>query len=184
MNVSALSAADLLAVYNIAAAASVKRFATRAVGEKRLAAALADPEARGRLARAGACPACGDRHNGITVGRINKAGQETHQHEAMCHVCGHEFHADTGAQLKARAATNCSASAAIAASWKDPEVRAARIERCPVRVVTPAGNTLEFRSMRPAFAKLGLPMGVMIRTRMNLKVARSLDFQGYKFYAI
>lgn len=183
MNVSALSAADLLAVYNIAAGAAVKRFSTRAVGEKRLNAALASPEARGRLARAGVCPACGDRHNGITVGRINKACQETRLHEATCHVCGQEFHADTGEPLKARA-SNVSASAAIAASWRDPEVRAARVERCPVRVVTPAGNTLEFRSMRPAFAKLGLPMGVMIRTRMNLKAARSLDFQGYKFYAI
>lgn len=68
-----------------------------------------------------------------------------------------------------------SRAASIAASWEDPKVRAARIERTGVRV---AGT--EYRSCAEAFRALKLPMGSMVRFRLQLKEAGKATFEDAK----
>jgi len=180
MNFAKLTTADLIVIHNVAAAATVKRFSDRATAEKRTAAAIGTDEGLARLARSLICPNCGGWQNDITVGRVANDGTEAHMHEATCHVCGFEFHAETGRALKVRAKGNSAAATSASASWARPEVRAARVTRCPVRVVGKG----EFPSMRPAFRALGLPMGCMIKTRMALKAARRIEVFGHTFEAI
>ena len=62
----------------------------------------------------GTCPKCGDSANGITCGRVidRKSGQVVvDEHKAMCHVCGHEFHYDTGLPLRKASAAKDPAAA-------------------------------------------------------------------------
>jgi len=59
-------------------------------------------------------------------------------------------------------------SAAIAASWQDPKVRAARAERRPVKV----GGEV-YKSVPAAFVALGLPLSNVVRFRMGLKASDS-----------
>lgn len=82
---------------------------------------------------------------------------------------------------KVAAAKPADRSAAIAASWQDKKVRAARISRTAVKV----GGT-EYRSVGEAFRELGLPLGQCIRFRMELKASESgrltfTDEKGKKF---
>jgi hypothetical protein len=64
--------------------------------------------------------------------------------------------------------TGLSLSAAIAASWVDPEVAAKRMTRNGV-TVTVNGKSAEFKSVRTAFAELKLPDAKHIRFRMLVK---------------
>lgn len=59
-------------------------------------------------------------------------------------------------------------SAAIAASWADPKIRAARAERRPVKV----GGEV-YKSVPAAFVALGLPLTRVVRFRMGLKASDS-----------
>lgn len=70
-------------------------------------------------------------------------------------------------------------SAAIAASWADPEVRAKRAERTHVKV-----NGVEYPSVRQAFQALGLPDSKHIKFRMELKSAGKLAFEGKTFITV
>lgn len=63
-------------------------------------------------------------------------------------------------------------SAAIAASWQDPKVYAARIERTAVKV---GGET--YKSVPAAFDALKLPAGRMVRFRQALKAAGRAVFE-------
>lgn len=56
--------------------------------------------------------------------------------------------------------------AAVAATWKDSAVRAARAVRTPVRV-----KGEQYRSVGEAFEALGLPNGSVVRFRMALKAS-------------
>ena len=59
-------------------------------------------------------------------------------------------------------------SAAIAASWGDPKVAAARNTKQKVKV-----NGTEYNSVGAAFRELKLPVGQSIRFRMALKASES-----------
>lgn len=63
-------------------------------------------------------------------------------------------------------ARRTNAGPAISASWQRMEVRDARVTRHKVSV-----DGVEFRSVRAAFAALGLPMGRHIPFRARLKAA-------------
>lgn len=67
-------------------------------------------------------------------------------------------------------------SAAIAASWADKNVAAARAQRNGVAV-----DGVEYRSVAAAFTALGLPMGVHIRFRGALKAAGKLSYGDHNF---
>lgn len=60
-------------------------------------------------------------------------------------------------------------SAAISASWRVPPVAAARCTRHAVKVITPEGLEMGFRSTKQAFECLELPLGQHIRFRGQLK---------------
>lgn len=77
------------------------------------------------------------------------------------------------------ATVNPGAAKQIAASWKDPEVFAARITRNNVKV-----DGTVYTSVREAFVKLGLPLGQHIKFRMNLKAAGKLEGFGKKWVVL
>jgi hypothetical protein len=148
-----------------------------ALAEKAVGAPNPVPAGKGRAADyvRGKCPKCGAESD-ITCGRVvERNGKQdiVSEHEATCHSCGHEFNYDTGRALKARA----SASAALAASWADPEIRADRLARVGCTVV---GHG-DFPSVAKAFAALNLPMGRHIRTRMEMKHAGRAEAHGFVF---
>lgn len=67
-------------------------------------------------------------------------------------------------------------SAAIAASWRVPPVAKARCTRHAVKVLTPEGLELGFRSTKEAFEVLELPLGQHIRFRGQLKSTGTKTF--------
>lgn len=80
------------------------------------------------------------------------------------------------AKAKAERTVNGDRSAAIAASWCDKNVAAARAQRHAVSV-----NGTEYRSVAAAFVALGLPMGSHIRFRGALKAAGKLAYGEHNF---
>lgn len=186
--ISAAKTAELVAFFNANCAAAgakpVAKFADRKTAERRVAelvAKLPKPAKTEAAAyKVGTCPKCGDSTNGITCGKVVtlKGKQEViNEHEAMCHVCGHEFDYETGKPLRKKAAVNPGAAKQIAESWKDESVYAARVTRNNVKV-----DGVVYTSVREAFVKLGLPMGTHIKFRMNLKAAGKLtDGAGRKW---
>lgn len=84
---------------------------------------------------------------------------------------------------KVGAKSGLTLSQAIAASWADPSVAAARMTRHGV-VVTCNGSTGEFKSVRAAFSALGLPDSKHIRFRMKVKELGQAIFEheGQKYH--
>ena len=66
--------------------------------------------------------------------------------------------------------------AAIAASWKNKKVAAARATRHHVKV-----ENKTYKSVREAFMILALPLGQHIKFRGQLKAAGQAEFAGVKF---
>ena len=157
--------AELVAFYNAHAVKPVSKFADRKTAEKRVLALIADMTAQGKF-----CPHCNDIANpdscGTDIARA-AAGERM-----LCHRCGTEFHNDGTVHTPPK-----SRSAAIAASWADKDVAARRATRHRV-VVDGKG---EFRSVREAFCRLGLPISKHIRFRMALKAAGALAFGDLMF---
>lgn len=182
--ISSATTAQLVAFYNGHAAKPVTKFADRKTAERRVAALVAD---MGSVTdfdvhHCTNCPSCGVHlSNGVGAHGDDLNGKPT-RHEKfqyVCLGCGEEF----GPAIRGRSAKSPTASASIAASWDDPEVRAARAERTAVAVKGPkvAG---EYKSVAAAFRALGLPMGKHIRFRMDLKAAGKLSFGDLLFTTI
>lgn len=194
INVSAASTAELLAFYNANSGKdAVKRFSDRKTAERRVAALLsATPKASAhgttykQAYRNGTpvCPEC-DASSDITCGEVKMLHGEQHvvnEHIAQCHGCGHQWDTNTG-KPRRRAADKAAASRslAIAESWKDKKVAAARATRHHVVVTTPKGEKAEHRSVREAFMIFSLPLGRHIKFRSALKSAGKAEIDGYKF---
>lgn len=165
--------AELVAFYNAHAVKQVSKFADRKTAEKRVLALIADMTAQGQF-----CPHCNDIANPDSCGAdITYAGQEgtAAGERRFCHHCSTEFKSDGTAYNAPKASTHC--SAAIAASWADKDVAARRAARHHV-VVEGKG---EFKSVREAFSRLGLPISKHIRFRMALKAAGALEFGNLMF---
>lgn len=164
-----------------AVARTSKLLAVRNELALKLAAAVAPKSTVANYVQ-GTCPKCGDSANGITCGQVvERKGQQVivNEHQAMCHVCGHEFNYESGKALPKRgaAANPAGRAAAISASWADPEVFAARVTRHAVTYTTKKG-TQQFKSVREAFEQLGLAMGTHIAFRGKLKAAGTLEGHG------
>lgn len=201
MNVSTASTAELVALYNEVAAELAKqpvnRFSDRKTAERRVAAIIAERDAANAMALGtteapkaeapkaeaakyvvGTCPNCGATED-ITCGTvIERHGKQevVREHEAHCHGCGHEFNYDNGKPLKAKK-PSVDRSAAIAATWTNAEVRAARAMRHAVTVIG-RGN---FDSVAKAFAALNLPSNKIIRTRAALVRGERVVIEGHEF---
>ena len=113
-----------------------------------------------------ACPSCGATHDQTYAGEEGTAAGE----RMFCHHCSTEYHTD--GRIFKRPASSLSRSAAIAASWANPEVAAARATRVEV-VVEGMGA---FKSVPAAFRALNLPMGRMIPFRLVIKAQGEATF--------
>lgn len=196
MNITTATTAELVAFYNANSLKPVKKFADRKTAERRVAALL--PKASAEVIMAAAqravaadnahelrCPECGDTEN-LTCGEVKILRGKQHvvnEHIADCHICGHEWNTETGRPVR-KAAASSDRSAAIAASWQNKEVAAARAVRHAVEVVGPNRKTQQHRSVREAFMVLALPLGQHIKFRSELKAKGTATFGGYKFNII
>lgn len=189
--ISSATTAELVAFFNANAAKPVARFSDRKTAERRVSALIAEIEAKMALVRAAApapapaaakaegCPACGTVHD-QTCGRVvdTPSGQRVLDgHVAVCHHCGHTYSARTRKPAKfSDERSTASLSAAIAKSWADPAVKAARSARHAVVV---AGS--RYSSVRAAFAALGLELRAHTRVRSELVANGAAEFGGHKF---
>jgi hypothetical protein len=200
MITSATTTAQLVSFYNLNVAADkqIKKFADRKTAERRCAEIIArlgaDAAETLRAAKVDSyvtgfsdhgfshCPHCSIHlSNGVSVDGdgVNGKPLRHDMHLYECLGCGEGF----GALLR-RAASSATRSDAIAASWKDPKVAAARAERTCVRVFNVKTLVGDFTSTADAFRRLGLPLAKHIPFRMALKAAGSNKFGPYKFIAV
>lgn len=172
--VSYAKTSELVAFYNAHAIKTVTKFADRATAEKRVTQMITD-----MVAAAQFCPMCDTLFNyghDITYAGAEgtKAGENYFHHH-----CGKTFRPD-GTVPKAAAPANVDRSAAISATWGNPEVAAARAARDKV-VVEGRG---EYRSVKAAFIALGLPVSKHIPFRMKLKAAGAAHFDRHSFVVV
>lgn len=176
IDIKSAKTSELVAFYNAHAEQPVQRFASRAIAEKRVAALMAETKSYGEeVSGLKHCPACNiDLSNGIGQHGDEVNGKKIkHEHFMFaCLACGHEF----GPAIPGAHQPDAVRSAGVAASWTNPEVKAARSTRHAVAV-----DGVEYRSVREAFAALGLPMSKHIKFRGELKKAGEGVFEGHDF---
>ena len=237
---AACSTSELVDMYNTLTGKSIKKFSSRAAGERQVAAAwAADPtamaadaaaraasaakveeavaaahadhaasmeeeasdaaddvraaewevEAAANKATAAAsgdwshtCPGCGATQD-ITPAGLEGTAAESRN---FCHSCSTEWFPETGKLYNAPKASPGRA-AAIAASWANPEVAAARAARATVTVTGPLTSFFlpdggaTYSSVAAAFRALQLPMGKHIKFRGELKAAGVRMFGEFTF---
>lgn len=82
----------------------------------------------------------------------------------------------------ARAAARASNSVGVALSWRNPEVRAARLTRDGVHVTDANGaDAGTYKSVAEAFRALRLPFEKHIKFRLALKTSRKETINGFTF---
>ena len=119
----------------------------------------------------GACPTCGTTSDQTPAGLEGTAAEQRN----FCHHCSTEYDPATGAIYKAPA-DSATRSAAIAASWLDPEVAARRAERTAV-----VCEGVIYASVAKAFRVLGLPPTRIIPFRGEIKAAGKAVIGKYSF---
>lgn len=165
-----MTTAEMVAEYNALTGKSIKKFSSRAAGERQLTAArAAQPQQEPTVTeeqhhipelQLSHCPCCGIHlSNGYTTNTDQRENNLPllDKHEYMCLGCGGEF----GPLIKGRSEKR---SVAISNSWNDAEIAAKRSRRDHVMA-----NGSVYRSVRAAFVALKLPMGQHIKFRMALK---------------
>jgi len=185
-NLTEMTTAELVAEYNELTGKSIKKFSSRAAGEKQVEAAR---KANAKPAEETSsvygfsqhgltnCPHCGIHlNNGVGVhgDEVNGKIIKHETHEFVCLACEGEF----GAEIK-KFAKSITRSKSISESWNVPEVAASRAERHEV-IVKDFGV---FRSVAEAFRKLNLPLNKHIAFRIALKEsgAETFEFNDKKF---
>lgn len=165
---------ELVAFFNDNAVKVITKFADRATAEKRVAQMISDMVAAGQF-----CPLCDTfdnyGHDITPAGAEGTKAGDNHFH----HHCGKTFRPD-GSMPKAAAPASADRSAAIAATWADPEVAAARAQRSKVFVE----GRGEYRSVKAAFVALGLPVSKHIPFRMKLKASGQALFDRHSFVVV
>lgn len=193
-----LTTAELVAEYNALTGKSIKKFSSRAAGEKQVAnaraAASPKPAAKKKKEQSelpifpvqdqsyfymagheAHCPVCGTTE--VFSGEGDGAGAVKNEDVVGgCHHCGWEFDL-----RKNKKPVNPVRSAGISDSWNNPEVAEKRSRRDNVKV----DGKGEFRSVKQAFEHLGLPLNQHIKFRMELKEKGAMSFShngtAYKF---
>ena len=157
INVTTAPMSELIAFYNAHNEVAVKRFADRKTAERRVTAML-DSLAPTLLNELNA--------DAAEMGLVDRA--------ALPKVI-------VLAPAPVAERRHANRSAAIAATWANPEVAAKRQERTAVRVMKKDGKSEEwFKSTAAAFRALRLPLQGHIKFRMALKAAGQLEFTNGK----
>lgn len=174
LNVQTATTAQLVAFYNEHANKPVTKFADRKTAERRVTELMAaikfskpSPKKAAALGNT-KVTSPGLRNPGDVFGSALTAAKLSPKKAAT----------------KAPAPTNTERGAAIAASWQDKSVAAARATRHAVRVTTPNGGQGNYKSVREAFVTLALPLGQHIRFRGALKAAGVAEIAGHKFQLV
>lgn len=184
-----MTTAEMVAEYNILTGKSIKKFSSRAAGEQQLTKArelfavaqqtatvavqpAQQPEVNevteqtqeaavvGEFVN---CPQCGahlDNGVGYHMQEVNGKTIKHEEFEYACLACGGEF----GPSIH-RVAKSETRSAAVAATWENDQIAAARSARDNVAV----NGKGTFRSVAAAFKALGLPMSKHIKFRIEVK---------------
>lgn len=172
--VSYAKTSELVAFYNAHAIKTVTKFADRATAEKRVTQMITDMVAAGQF-----CPVCDTlEKNGLDITYAGPEGGKNADNY-MHHHCDAVWRPN-GSLVKEDAAPSADRSAAISATWGNPEVAAARAMRHKV-VVEGRG---EFRSVKAAFIALGLPVSKHIPFRMKLKEKGAALFDRFTFVVV
>ena len=167
--IAAMTTNEMVAEYNTLTGKSIKKFSSRAAGEKQLAAARATHTHKPSVEKKqmekkpysldDGCPHCGTKADQTYAGEENTPAGE----RMLCHHCGTEYHQD-GRIYKAPA-KSVNRSKAISDSWADKKIAEKRARRDNVMV----DGVGTFRSVCEAFKKLNLPMNQHIKFRMTVK---------------
>lgn len=176
--VKAAKTGDLVAFWNEKADKPVKKFADRATAEKRCISLLAALEAIDSAHADNAKTAWEDENVRPVVHKPRQVAVPAPVvEENLEELTDEEFEAKMKADMAATVEVKERKSNAegIAASWNNPDVYAARLKRDGV-LVEWNGKSGEFKSVRAAFAALGLPDSKHIRFRMKLKEAKVATF--------
>lgn len=185
--INEMTTTEMVAEYNALTGKSIKKFSSRAAGEKQLAKVRSEVSSTSQAAADKAvekkgfdyavdgCPGCGATEDQTAAGLDGTiAGDQRN----FCHHCSTEYWRDTGKIYKAPA-KSVNRSKSISESWNKPEVAAKRARRDNVKV-SGAGV---FRSVLEAFKSLNLPQSKHIKFRMALKQVGSGVFEyGGKTY--
>lgn len=179
-----MTTAEMVAEYNILTGKSIKKFSSRAAGEQQLTKArelfavaqqtatvavqpAQQPEVnevteqtQGYRYDVDGCPNCKETENQTYAGQEGTTAEERN----FCHHCGTEYWRDTGEIYNAPAKSE-TRSKAIAATWENDQIAAARSARDNVAV----NGKGTFRSVAAAFKALGLPMSKHIKFRIEVK---------------
>lgn len=186
-SINEMTTAEMVAEYNALTGKSIKKFSSRAAGEKQLAKVRSEVSSTSQVAAdvvventgyrydVDGCPGCGATEDQTAAGLDGTiAGDQRN----FCHHCSTEYWRDTGKIYKAPA-KSVNRSKSISESWNNPEVAAKRARRDNVKV-SGAGV---FRSVLEAFKNLNLPQSKHIKFRMALKEVGSGLFEyGGKTY--
>ena len=180
--ITEMTTAEMVAEYNALTGKSIKKFSSRAAGEKQLAKVRSEvsPSADKVVEQQGfrydvdGCPGCGATEDQTYAGQEGTKAEERN----FCHHCSTEYWRDTGKIYKAHA-KSVNRSKSISESWNNPEVAAKRAQR---HGVVGAGSGA-FRSVLEAFKSLNLPQSGHIKFRMALKAQGKGTFEyGGKTY--
>lgn len=183
--IAQMTTAEMVAEYNLLTGKSIKKFSSRAAGEQQLTKArelLAVAKQTATVAVQPAqqpeetqvneevkkpfrydvdgCPSCGATEDQTYAGEEGTTAEERN----FCHHCSTEYWRDTGEIYKAPAKSD-TRSKAIAATWENDQIAAARSARDNVAV----DGHGTFRSVAAAFKALGLPMSKHIKFRIEVK---------------
>lgn len=165
---------ELVAFYNDNAIKTVTKFVDRATAEKRVAQMIVDMVASAKF-----CPFCDTLENyGHDITPAGLEGTKAADNN-FHHHCVKEFRPD-GTMPKAPTPASADRSAAISATWANPEVAAARAQRSKVFVE----GRGEYRSVKAAFVALGLPISKHIPFRMKLKASGAAHFERHSFVVV
>lgn len=183
--IAEMTTAEMVAEYNLLTGKSIKKFSSRAAGEQQLTKArelLAVAKQTATVAVQPAqqpeetqvteevkksfdyavdgCPNCGATEDQTYAGEEGTTAEERN----FCHHCSTEYWRDTGEIYKDLAKSD-TRSKAIAATWENDQIAAARSARDNVAV----DGHGTFRSVAAAFKALGLPMSKHIKFRIEVK---------------
>jgi len=176
-DVKKATTAELVAEYNRLSGKSIKKFSSRAAGEKQVTALLGKPEGKP------ANPAM------AAAAKLEKAKQTKPKtladHVATVEGVSKKVAVKRIAKLKADKLP-ADRSASIRRSWSVLATHNARSARHSVEVYQEGKKTetlQTFRSTLAAFEALGLPIGTHIKFRMELKAQgkNSLEHDGVKY---
>lgn len=159
MDVKNASTQELVAKYNELTGKSIKKFSSRAAGEAQVEKLLQDGKAKQSEAKPQPKKEIAPKAQDLGLAGQVKATAKAVKEKKV-----------------ASPKEPVDRSAAIAASWNDPETKALRSIKHKVMV---AGQ--QYSSVHTAFEALKLPMGKVIKFRAELKATHEATFDGHKF---